>query len=329
MRIVSLLPSATDIVCALGLNDCLVGRTHECDWPPGIEEVPVMTSDVLEVASMASREIDAAVGAAAHSGSSIYALDHDALAEAKPDLILTQELCEVCAVSYREVAVAARLLEAGPRIVSLEPRCIEDILDNVSFVGTLTGATEAAEGVVADARIRLEALRRATEARGALRAFCVEWLDPVYAAGHWVPEQVALAGGTEELAHAGRESRRIDWEEVLSYRPEAIVLMPCGMPIERTVAELEVLVSRPGWEELPAVIEGRVWAVDGPSYFNRPGPRVVRGAEILAALFHPGVGECQPREARAATCHAWLSRRNASPAPRHSDPPTFRRPSAP
>jgi iron complex transport system substrate-binding protein len=298
VRIVSLLPSATDLVCALGLFDCLVGRTHECDWPLGIEEVPVMTADVLKVASMASCEIDAAVGAAAHSGSSIYALDRDALAEARPDLILTQELCDVCAVSYREVAAAARLLEVGPKVVSLEPRCLEDVWENVSFVGRLTGAGEAAEAVVTDARARLEALRRATERERALRVFCVEWLDPVYAAGHWVPEQVAVAGGLEGLAEAGRDSRRIGWERVLSYRPEAVVLMPCGMPIERTLAELEVLTSRPGWERLPAVVEGRVWAVDGPSYFNRPGPRVVRGAEILGALLH-GVGECRPGEAVA------------------------------
>ncbi|MGH2769371.1 MAG: ABC transporter substrate-binding protein, partial [Actinomycetota bacterium] len=163
--------------------------------------------------------------------------------------------------------------------------------------GKLTGAEAAAEAVVAEARVRLETLRRATEGRGAIRVFCIEWLDPIYAAGHWVPEQVALAGGMEGLAHAGHESRRIDWERVLSYRPEAVVIMPCGMPIERTVAELDALTSRPGWERLPAVVEGRVWVVDGSSYFNRPGPRVVRGAEILAALFHPGMGTFQPWEA--------------------------------
>lgn len=297
MRIVSLLPSATDIVCAIGLRDRLVGRTHECDWPPGIEEVPVMTTDTLDTVSMSSREIDQAIGASVHSGSSIYALDLTALEAAKPDLILTQELCEVCAVSYQEVAAAARLLDAGVKVVSLEPRGIDDILGHVLLVGRLTGSEEAAGRLVRDARERLERLRRSVAGRPAAKVFCVEWLDPIFACGHWVPEQVAYAGGVEVLGRAGEPSRRVDWGEVVARAPQALILMPCGLSIERANSESEVLARRPGWHSLPAVEKGNVWSVDGPSHFNRPGPRVVRGAEVLAAILHPGAGEVRPEEA--------------------------------
>lgn len=295
MRIVSLLPSATDIVCSLGLGDRLVGRTHECDWPPEIGDVPVMTRDVLDTASMSSREIDAAVGGSVHSGSSIYALDHDALAEAKPDLIITQELCEVCAVSYTEVARAARMMDAGPRVVSLEPHTIDDIFETVLLVGRLTGAEDAAARVVGNARDRLDAVRRSVAGRAVVRTFCVEWLDPLYAAGHWVPEQVAIAGGTEIAGSAGAHSRPVLWETVRAEAPDAVVLLPCGLPVARALAEAPALRELPGWDELPAVRDGRVWAVDGPAYFNRPGPRVVRGVEILAHVLH-GVGTLEPGE---------------------------------
>lgn len=297
MRIVSLLPSATDIVCSLGLRDRLAGRTHECDWPPGIEEVPVMTSNVLDTHSMSSREIDRAIGAKAHSGSSIYHLDVEALGAAQPDLILTQELCEVCAVSYREVAAAARMLDAGTKVVSLEPRGIDDILDHVRLVGEITGSEDAAREVVDDARRRLDRLRETGSNQRPPRVFCVEWLDPVYAAGHWVPEQVEIAGGAEVLGRRRKPSHRVEWEEVVEARPEFLILLPCGLTIERATAELEALTSRPGWDELPAVREGRVWAVDGPSYFNRPGPRVVRGAEILASILRPEVSDIEDSEA--------------------------------
>src|SRR5688572_10808115 len=190
MRIVSLLPSATDIVCSLGLRDQLVGRTHECDWPPGIEEVPAVTSDALATHELTSADIHAAIGGAVHSGSSIYGLDADALDRAKPDLIITQELCDVCAVSYEDVTSAARLMEADAKIVSLEPHSIEDILEHVLLVGRLTGAEEAAEKVIADARRRLDRLRDANRGRERPRVVCIEWLDPIFAAGHWVPEQV-------------------------------------------------------------------------------------------------------------------------------------------
>lgn len=298
MRIVSLLPSATDIVCALGLEGELVGRTHECDWPPGIERVPAMTRDVLPAGEMSSREIDAAVGASAHSGSSIYALDHEALAAAKPDLILTQELCDVCAVSYREVARAARVMEPGPTVLSLEPSGIDDILEHVLLVGRVCGAEDRAREVVAGARARLDVVRAARAGREPVPTVCIEWLEPLYAAGHWVPEQVSAAGGRELLGRLGAPSHRIAWEEVVAARPEALFVMPCGLGISRTLAEIDALRALPGWDEVPAVRAGHAWVVDGPAYFNRPGPRVVRGAEVLAALLW-GTAAVTEEEARA------------------------------
>lgn len=289
MRIVSLLPSATDIVSSLGLRDQLVGRTHECDWPPGIEEVPAVTSDALETHVMTSADIHAAIGGAVHSGSSIYGLDTEALEEAKPDLIVTQELCEVCAVSYQDVTKAARMLDADTKVISLEPHSIDDILEHVALIGRLAGAGARASEVVADARGRLERLRQATRYVSRPRVVSVEWLDPPFAAGHWVPEQVEIAGGTELLGPRGRPSHEISWESVVDVDPEAVVLMPCGMSIDRTMAELGAITSRPGWADLTAVRDGKVFVVDASSFFNRPGPRVVRGAEILFGLLHPEV----------------------------------------
>lgn len=287
MRIVSLLPSATDIVCALGLRDALVGRTHECDWPPEVTDVPAMTRDTLATHEMSSGEIHEAIGGAVHSGSSVYALDGDALERAKPDLVLTQELCDVCAVSYTEVTDAARLLESDVRVVSLEPRSISDVLGHVELVGELCGVPQRAKEVTDELRERLGALRRVTGRRPRPRVFCCEWLDPIFSAGHWVPEQAEVAGGEEVLGPRGEPSREIPWDRVVETSPEALVLMPCGMPIDRTLAELGALTGRPGYDDLPAVRDGQVWAVDGSSFFNRPGPRLVRGAEILCGLLHP------------------------------------------
>lgn len=237
-----------------------------------------------------------------HSGSSIYGLDADALDRAKPDLIITQELCDVCAVSYDAVTDAARLMDADAKIVSLEPHSIDDILDHVRLVGELTGTNDAARSVISDARERIDRLRAATTTLGRPNVVCIEWLDPIFAAGHWVPEQVEVAGGTELLGPRGHESHQVPWAAVLEAAPDVVVLMPCGMPIDRTLSEVHVLTQRTGWTDLPAVHNGRVYVVDASSYFNRPGPRVVRGAEILFSLFHPdvqGVTEAPaPSEAR-------------------------------
>lgn len=296
MRIVSLLPSATDIAASLGLTDQLVGRTHECDWPEGIEHVPVMTSDALRTHEMTSRQIHDAIGGAVHSGSSIYHLDGEALEQAEPDLVITQELCEVCAVSYKDVQQAARLMDADVKVVSLEPHSIEDILSHVELIGRLTGVEDRARAVVDDARSRLERLRSVVGGRPHPRVASIEWLDPIFAAGHWVSEQVGWAGGEEVLGPRGVPSPEVPWQAVLDAQPDVIVLMPCGMPIQRTLGEVDAITSRPGWDELPAVRDGRVFVVDASSFFNRPGPRVVRGAEILGALFHPDLFTAPSRD---------------------------------
>ena len=285
-------------MCALGLRDHLVGRTHECDWPPGIDAVPAVTSDALVTHEMSSREINDAIGGAVHSGSSIYSLDTDALEAVKPDLILTQELCEVCAVSYGDVKRAARLLDADTKIVSLEPTSIEDVLENVLLVGELTGTEAQARAIVDDARARLDALRQASRGKSRPRVACIEWLDPIFAGGHWVPDQVDAAGGQDVLGPRGEPSYEIPWQRVIESQPDVVVLMPCGMPIDRTLSELDAITTREGWRELPAVREDKVFVVDGSSFFNRPGPRVIRGVEILHAILHLGGGGVSAEEAK-------------------------------
>lgn len=286
MRIVSLLPSATDIVASLGLTECLVGRTHECDWPPEIRGVPIMTRDELDTFSMGTREIHEAIGAALHSGSSIYELDAQALSESAPDLILTQELCQVCAVSYTAVTEAARLIDADVKVLSLEPRGISDILNHIQLVAEMAEVPQRGERVVTDLGDRLQKIASRVGDKLRPTVTSLEWLDPIFCAGHWVPEQVEAAGGRELLGTAGEHSREVEWESVVSAHPEFLVLMPCGHPLDRAAQDVQLLRAMPGWEEIPAVREGRIWAVDGPSYFNRPGPRVVRGIELMAGILH-------------------------------------------
>jgi len=297
VRIVSLLPAATDLVVTLGLAGDLVGRTHECDWPPGeLEHAAVVTRTAL-AGGLTSREISTAVAAdRAHAGSALYALDEAALAALHPDLIITQELCEVCAVSYGQVAAAVRVADTGPRLVSLEPATLAEVLGTLTTVGGLTGRSAEAAAALAGAERRLAAISRAVAGRPRPRVVVLEWLDPVWPVGHWVPDQVAAAGGTEVLGVAGAHTEPVQWDAVVAAAPEVLVLAPCGFPPERTLAELPALTARPGWSSLPAVRSGRVWVVAGPAYFNRPGPRVVRGVEILAHLLH-GIGTVAPAEA--------------------------------
>ncbi|MFC4494366.1 cobalamin-binding protein [Streptomyces ovatisporus] len=301
MRIVSLLPAATDIVAELGLTGALVGRTHECDWPPGaVEGTPVVTSAGFDADRMSSREISEAVGGAEHAGSSLYALDTAKLADLAPDVVLTQELCEVCAVSYSTVAGAVRSLESGPTVLSLEPRTLTDVLDCVERVGAELGVPLEGSRRTAALRARLERVRKSVAGLPRPRVAAIEWLDPLWPAGHWVPEQIRAAGGEPLLAEPGEHTEPVDWETVRSAQPEVVLLMPCGLSPERTEEERELLTRLPGWAELPAVRTGQVWVLDGPAHFNRPGPRVVRGAEILAHVLH-GVtagDEINPAEAR-------------------------------
>ncbi|SDO97760.1 iron complex transport system substrate-binding protein [Streptomyces sp. cf386] len=302
MRIVSLLPAATDIVAELGLADSLVGRTHECDWPPGpVQGVPVVTAAGFDADRMSSREISEAVGGAAHRGSSLYTLDTEALAALAPDVVLTQDLCEVCAVSYGAVSRAVRVLEGGgPRVLSLEPRTLDDVLDCLVRVGEVLGVSGTARERSAGLRSRLARVESLVLSRPRPRVVAIEWLDPLWPAGHWVPEQIRAAGGAPLLAAAGEHTKPMEWEAVRAARPDVVLLLPCGFAPQRTMREWEgALTGLPGWRDLPAVRSGEVWVVDGPAYFNRPGPRVVRGAEVLAYVLHGVVAGAPVTEGEA------------------------------
>lgn len=289
MRIVTLLPSATEIVCALGLGDRLVGVSHDCDYPPEVRGRAVL-SDAVIGPQMPSGAIDAAIRGQVHTGRSVYHLDAAALAQLEPDLILTQELCRVCAPSFTEVRRAARVLEGRTRIVSLEPHGLADILETIREVGRLTGAVEEAERLAQRLDERITAVRQRPAPQPRPRVACLEWLDPIFVAGHWVPEMVHLAGGHDGLGRPGRDSYVVAWETLVAYAPDVLVVMPCGFDIARTRAEIYLLLGRPGWRDLPAVRAGRVFLTDAGAYFSRPGPRIVGGLEILADLVRAGAG---------------------------------------
>jgi iron complex transport system substrate-binding protein len=287
-QIVSFLPSATEIACALGLSDQLVGITHECDYPPEIMGKPVVVRSALPIEQMSQAEIDKAVAERMRAGDSLYEVDEELLQQLAPDLILTQDLCQVCAPSGTEITQALSLLSKKPRILWLTPNSLEEIFDNVRELGEATGKAKAAQALIAAGRARLERLEALTSKIASRpRVFCMEWLDPVYCSGHWVPEMVRLAGGVDTLAREGADSIRIPWDKVREFGPEVLVITPCGYNLEQTLARANKLLTYPGWSELPAVRQNQVYAVDANSYFARPGPRVVDGTELLAHLIHP------------------------------------------
>lgn len=290
LRIVSLLPSATEIACALGLEDALVGVTHECDYPPAVANKPKLTASRISHETMTSAQIDHAVRTQLDGHGSIYDLDEARLRALGPDLILTQELCDVCAVSYKTVEQAARVFETDVRVVSLEPNTIKDIFENIRTVGLLTGREAEADHVVAHLAARLDRVAAAlADVERRPRTLMLEWLEPPFAPGHWVPEQVAIAGGDHAFGRAGQPSVTTTAEEIQAYAPEVVVMIPCGYYKEDTLRQLPQSRLPKGWNDLPAVRTGEVWAVDATSYFSRPGPRVVDGVEILARILHPEV----------------------------------------
>ena len=288
MRIVSLLPSATEIAFAIGLGDQVVAVSHECDYPPEARQRPAVTRSPLHGHTLSSREIDRRTTEQLHEGGTLYYLDAEHLAALAPDLILTQELCDVCAVAQPEVERAVRVLGNAPRVLSLEPNTLGDVLGTIEVVGAATGCEPAAAALVGRLRARVAAVRAATAAvSNRPRMFCMEWTDPPWVAGHWVPEMVEIAGGTDVLGAAGAPSVRVEWERVREAAPDVLVAMPCGYDLARTLADRSVLAALPGWDALPAVQAGRAYAVDGSAYFNRPGPRLVDGLELLAHVLHP------------------------------------------
>ena len=287
-QIVSFLPSATEMACALGLSDQLVGITHECDYPAEIKGKPVVVRNALHIEKMNQAEIDVAVAQRMRDGRSLYEVDEKLLQELAPDLILTQDLCQVCAPSGNEVSQALKLLPKQPQILWLTPNSLEQIFANLRELGEATGRTKKAEELVAAGRARLEKIAAVTRnLSDRPRVFCMEWLDPVYCSGHWVPEMVRVAGGIDSLSRQGKDSVRIPWEDVVKWAPEVLIISPCGFNLEKTIEQAVQLFTYDGWANLPAVREGRVYAVDANSYFARPGPRVVDGTELLAHLIHP------------------------------------------
>jgi iron complex transport system substrate-binding protein len=290
VRVASLLPSATEMVHFCGAGDALVGVTHECDYPDGVEKLPYLTSSRIDGHDMTSAEIDAAVEEHLTEAGSIYALDARLLAELAPDLIVTQSLCDVCAVSMDLLGDALARLNYEPEVISLNPTSLREVLDDTVRIGEVLGNGEETRAKVAALEERLARVEEIVAGLPRPRVGCIEWLDPPFSAGHWVPEMVGIAGGVEILAASGKPSARLGWEEVYEATPEVLVLMPCGFDARRTVEEARrVLPDLPGWSRLPAVGEGRVWAVDANSYFSRPAPRLVDGVEILARILHPEV----------------------------------------
>jgi iron complex transport system substrate-binding protein len=288
MRIVSLLPAATEIVGLLGQLDHLVGVSHECDYPPEVIAKPRVTHCPIYEAGLPSAEIDRWVRETLASTGTLYSLDEPLLHELKPDIILTQRLCDVCAVGFGSVMALAATLPGPPQVVNLEPSCLADIFDNIRCVGRVLGVPERADAAIAELSGRVESIQeRLAQVTHRPKCFLMEWIDPPYCSGHWGPELVELAGGMELLGLKGMDSTRIPWERVLDAQPNVIVLACCGHRTQRTLADLPILRRYPGWESLPAVQSGRVFVVDGSAYFSRPGPRIVDSLEILAEILHP------------------------------------------
>jgi iron complex transport system substrate-binding protein len=287
MRIISLLPSATEIVCALGGADQLVGRSHECDFPLWVERLPVCSEPNFTPGS--SRAIDDHVQAMQRQALSIYRLHTGLIRDLRPDLIITQSQCEVCAVSLRDVERATcDWLDVAAGVVSLEPNGLEDVFADIVRVGVALGAPERAHDLSATLRRRM---RVTAERAGGLAArpttACIEWLDPLIVSGNWMPDVVRMAGGVNLFSQADLKSPRIAWDDLRAQDPDVIVLLPCGFGIERGRQDLPLLRALPGWDALRAVRAGRVYLTDGHQYFNRPGPRLVESLEILAELLHP------------------------------------------
>ena len=299
MRICSFLPSATEIVYLLGLGDSLHSVSHECDFPPDALRKSKVVRSRFDSANLSSREIDRIVTEMMMRGENIYEVDAEVLADARPDLVITQQLCEVCAVSFEDVQRSVAALNPVPTVLSLDPHSIDDMLNDITRVGEHTGSKNAAAEVVAGLRARTESVLQAVESIAASPTVaCIEWMNPVIAAGHWVPEMVKTAGGTDALVRPGSPSTRIDFAQLVEADPDVLVLMPCGMDVPRARSEFDALPDRAGWRRrLSAFQNGRAYAVDSGALFSRSGPRLVDGIELLARILHPELFDgslCEP-----------------------------------
>jgi iron complex transport system substrate-binding protein len=288
MRVVSLLPAATEIVGALGLFDRLVGVSHECDYPPEANDKPRVTHCEIHGKGLPSAEVDRWVRETLQATGTLYTMDEPLLRRLRPDAILTQRLCDVCAVGYGSVMSFAATLPGPPQVVNLEPSSLVDVFSNILDVARVLGEPERGQAVVAALTQRVDQVRQQA-LRASAKSCCVvlEWLDPPFCSGHWGPELVAIAGGIDPVGKRGADSARIAWETVVDARPEVLVLACCGYTAERTAMDVPILQQFPGWNSLPAVQARRVYAVNGSAYFSRPGPRIVDSLEILAESLHP------------------------------------------
>jgi iron complex transport system substrate-binding protein len=291
LRIVSLVPSATEMLFALGLGGELVAVTHECDFPPGAAELPKVTRNVLPP-DLSSAEIDAAVKERTLRGESIYELDTELLAELRPDLIVTQALCAVCAVSYEDVRTVAEEIESRPRVVSLDPQTVGEILGDAGRLARITGRRDVAVDLVRAASDRIDRVRLATRRAPRPRVAALEWLDPPFAAGHWTPQLIEYAGGEDVLGAPGENSEERTWDEVRLVHPDVVIVMPCGFDAGLAYREAEM-----HYDELASLGAGEIVAVDAAAYFSRPGPRIVDGLELLAHILHPEIFPEAPAEA--------------------------------
>ena len=288
MRICSLLPSATEVIALLGLGDELVGISHECDYPPSVRSLPVMVEPMIPPHGLASHDIDRQVSQLVASGQRLYRLKDDLLRQAQPDLIVSQDLCHVCAVTPDQLHEALCSMPRQPTLLTLNPSTVHEVIEDVIRIGN--AAKRSAEGhhLAAQLHDRLEAVHtRVQRIAHCPRVACIEWLSPLYVAGHWVPEMVQLAGGQDVLAQPGSPSRVVTWDEVLAAAPDVLIVMPCGFSVERTQMELFQMMQQPGQWPLSSDLAERTFLVDASSYFSRPGPRLIDGIELLAAILHP------------------------------------------
>jgi iron complex transport system substrate-binding protein len=286
MRIVSLVPNGTEILFALGAGDEVVGVSHECDYPAAARRRPVLTGSALPQ-GLGAAEVDRAVSAQVGSGESLYTLDEEMIAELAPDLIVTQQLCPVCAVSTAQVDGAVAPLPRCPEVLSLDPGTLAGVLADIRRVGEAVGRRAAAAELVNALERRLATIRERVAGLPRPRVLALEWLDPPFAGGHWVPEMIAAAGGHDVAAAPGAHSARLAWEEVARLDPDVVIAMPCGYDAAGAAAQVAAVASRPEWRRLRAVGEGRVHPVDANGCFSRPGPRLIDGIEQLAEIFHP------------------------------------------
>jgi len=289
MRVVSLLPAATEIVAALGRTGDLVAVSHECDFPPEVAAKPRATRCAIHGNALPSHEIDQWVRTELQDTGTLYTLDEALLRDLAPDVILTQRLCDVCAVGYDSVVAFAASMTPAPRVVNLEPMRLGDVFQDVLNVGSALGALPEAAEVVTELQARVNAVKRRAALRARRRCVLLEWIDPPFRTGHWGPDLVALAGGADVLGVAGTKAEAVPWEAVRDARPEVLVVACCGYDIARTMADLPILQGRGGWSTIPAVERGAVWIANGSAYFSRPGPRLADSVELLAQCLHPEV----------------------------------------